>query len=175
MTGMPSASMSFSVWTFVSKYSIKKAKPTPIIKPSTTAMAMFNTGFGSTGVGFSGVIALVSTLTLSTFMISGIISWNTATVSFAISVAKCGSGSLTLTVTTCEFCSLETSILPFNSSGVYVRSKLSMTTSKIALLVMMTLYVLISSMLVRMTFWSICAFWYGPSFFAWLTMNCVLD
>src|SRR5699024_133723 len=173
--GMPSfVSISSSVRTFVSKYSSKNAIPTPIINPRTIAMAILSIGFGSTGDGSALVTASVNMLTLSTFIISGMRSWNTWTVVLAISVARFGSGSFTETVTTCESCSLETWIFDANVSGEYDKSSSSITSVNMAALVMMTLYVLISSTFVLIVPESICISELCSGW-VWFTMNCVLD
>src|SRR5699024_485813 len=163
-------SISSSVLIVVSKYSSKKAIPTPIIPPNTIAIAIFNVGFGSTGDGFSGVTASDKILTLSTFMSSTTSSWKTATVALAIFVASYGSASLTATVTTCESSSLDTLILSASSLALYGNSNVSTTSSKMALLVMMTLYVLMSSTFVRIVPESICIS--ESSCLLWLTINC---
>src|SRR5699024_9078014 len=138
-------SISSSVLIVVSKYSNKKAKPTPIIPPNTIAIAIFNVGRGSTGVGFAFVSASDKIFTLSTFIKSTISSWNTATIAFSISVASAVFSSFTVTDTTCESSSLETVILSASVDVVISKFNISITSSKIALLVIMTLYVLISS------------------------------
>src|SRR5699024_6823768 len=140
----------------VSKYSNKKAKPTPIIPPNTTAMSIIKIGRVSTGVGIAFVSGSDKIITLSTFIKSTISSWNTATVALAIAVANAGFSSFTVTDTTCESSSLKTVILSASVFVVISKSNTSITSLRIALLVIMTLYVLISSTFVRIIPESIC-------------------
>src|SRR5690625_1664522 len=135
---------------------------------------MFSFVFGSIGFGFSVVYASVSILTLSTFRMSGILSWNVVTTEFAMVVAVCGFGSFTSTLTTCEFCSLVTFMFFASSPGLYGKFSSSMTSWSIARLVIITLYVLMSSTFVRMVLESIWKSW-SWLLFPWLTMNCELD
>src|SRR5699024_6260767 len=78
------------------------------------AIAIFKLGLGATGLGFSVISASDRTLTLSTFNKSGNLSLKISTVALAIFAARTGSGSFTVTLTTLEFCALDTRILPSN-------------------------------------------------------------
>src|SRR5699024_12308338 len=101
-------SISSSVVILMSNDENNNEIPTPTIPTRTTAIAMFNIGFGATGEGSSPMFAFVNTLTLSTCIISRILSWNVSTVVLAMSTAKLGFSSVAVTVTTCEFSSLDT-------------------------------------------------------------------
>src|SRR5690606_32772880 len=125
----------------VSKYSNRKAIPTPSIRPMTAAIAMFSIGFGATGDGFSFNTAGDKIETLSTLIKSEISLSNTFAVVLAISTASAGSSSCTVTLTTCEFSAVATVILLLSCSTDISRSNWLDTSSNIAGLLMITEYV----------------------------------
>src|SRR5699024_7189706 len=104
---------------------------------------------GLTGFGLATSSAVVRILTLSTFIISGISSWKVETTSFTIIEATGCFGSETVTVTTGDFSALETVIFSAKVDAPLFKFSASMTSSSIAGVVIITLYVVITSTFVR--------------------------